>query len=78
MAVELAKMGADIHDTDDGLIINGKDELTGAETDSRSDHRVAMSLAIAALKAKGATEINGCECVDISFPGFYNYKELFG
>ena len=39
--------------------------------DSHLDHRVAMSFAVAAMNAEGETEITGAECVDISYPGFY-------
>ncbi|GFP21553.1 3-phosphoshikimate 1-carboxyvinyltransferase [Candidatus Hakubella thermalkaliphila] len=70
MATELAKMGAHIVPTPDGFIIEGVERLRGARVDSRFDHRVAMSLAIAALAAEGETTISNFECVDISFPGF--------
>ncbi|GFP24531.1 3-phosphoshikimate 1-carboxyvinyltransferase, partial [Candidatus Hakubella thermalkaliphila] len=70
MATELAKMGAHIVATPDGFIIEGVERLRGARVDSRFDHRVAMSLAIAALAAEGETTISNFECVDISFPGF--------
>ncbi|MDR1536746.1 MAG: 3-phosphoshikimate 1-carboxyvinyltransferase [Clostridiales bacterium] len=71
MAVELGKLGAHVIETDDGLIIDGGFPLHGAPTDSRDDHRVAMSLAIASIMASGSTVINGSECVDISYPGFF-------
>lgn len=70
---ELGKMGADIKETADGFIINGKPgALTGALVNSHKDHRIAMSMAIAALTAKGQTTIEGSEAVSISFPGFWN------
>ncbi len=72
---ELTKLGADIVETDDGMIINGVSELKGAETESHNDHRIAMSIAIAGLKASGKTTILNSECVDISFPKFYDYIE---
>lgn len=67
---ELNKMGADIKEKDDGLIINGPTELKGAVVQSHNDHRIAMSLAIAGLIAKGQTKIKNVECVDTSFPEF--------
>lgn len=72
MVKELSKMGADIEETDDGMIIKGGASLKGAAVESYNDHRIAMSLAIAALKASGNTVIEGGECVNISFPGFYD------
>ncbi len=72
---ELSKLGADITETDDGMIIKGVNSLKGAETESHNDHRIAMSIAIAALKCEGKTVINNSECVDISFPNFYHYIE---
>ncbi|MBQ7707844.1 MAG: 3-phosphoshikimate 1-carboxyvinyltransferase [Lachnospiraceae bacterium] len=68
----LKAMGADVIATDDGMIINGGKELHGAEIDSKLDHRIAMSFAVAGLNADGETNIIGSECVDISFPGFYD------
>lgn len=74
---ELKKMGAEIKETDDGMIIQGNSRLHGAEVESHNDHRVAMSLAIAALSAENETIINNAECVSISFPSFYDYIEKF-
>lgn len=72
MVENLRNMGADIIGTEDGLIINGGKELHGATIDSKLDHRIAMSFAIAALTADGETTIQGAECVDISYPSFYD------
>ena len=71
MVSNLSKMGVDIQATDDGMIIQGGKQLHGAVIDSNLDHRIAMSFAIAALQADGETEILGSECVNISYPGFY-------
>ena len=73
---EFMKMGAEIEETDDGFIVYGneKSEFKGADTDSRFDHRIAMSLAVAAMNASGETLIRNAECVEISFPNFF--KEL--
>lgn len=72
MVSNLKAMGADIEATEDGMIINGGKCLHGSYIDSRLDHRIAMSFAVAAMNADGVTEIGGFECVDISYPKFYN------
>ena len=70
MATELGKMGANIRELEDGLEITGGNQLNGAEVDSFTDHRIAMSLAIAALTAKGKTTIHRAEAASISYPNF--------
>lgn len=75
MVENLTKMGVDIQATDDGMIINGGKPLHGAVIDSKLDHRIAMSFAIASLQAEGETEILGSECVNISYPNFYEDLE---
>jgi 3-phosphoshikimate 1-carboxyvinyltransferase len=72
MVDNLTRMGADITATSDGMIINGGKPLHGATIDSKDDHRIAMSFAIAALLAEGETTILKSECVDISYPNFYS------
>jgi 3-phosphoshikimate 1-carboxyvinyltransferase len=67
---ELKKMGADIEEREDGFTVNGPTRLQGAVCESYNDHRIAMSLAVAALLAEGKTVIKNSECIDISFPGF--------
>ena len=71
MVDNLSRMGAHITATDDGMIIEGGYPLHGAVIDSHLDHRIAMSFAIAALAADGETEIKDAECVNISYPNFY-------
>ena len=71
MVKNLKAMGADIAATDDGMIINGGKPLHGAEVDSVKDHRVAMSMAVAAMNAEGDTELKDAHCVKISYPRFY-------
>lgn len=71
MVNNLAKMGADITATDDGMIIHGGKPLHGATINSKLDHRLAMSFAIAGLMADGETDIQGAEVVETSFPTFY-------
>jgi 3-phosphoshikimate 1-carboxyvinyltransferase len=75
MAEGLAAMGADIVVKDDGWTITGPSRLQGARVNSHLDHRVAMALAIAGVLADGVTEIEDAECVDISYPGFFDQLE---
>lgn len=75
MGQELGKMGVNIEETDDGMIIKGNQKLKGAEVYSHLDHRVAMSCAIAGLIAQGETTITDADCVGISFPNFYELLE---
>ena len=75
MAQGLRAMGADIEEAEDGWTITGGRRLHGARVSSFGDHRVAMALAVAALQADGTTEIEGAECVDISYPGFWEDLE---
>jgi 3-phosphoshikimate 1-carboxyvinyltransferase len=75
MAEGLATLGADIAAHDDGWTIKGPSSLKGAHVSSRGDHRVAMALAVAGLLAEGETEIEDAECVEISYPGFFEQLE---
>lgn len=70
MATELNKMGARVSELPDGMEITGGYALTGTEVDSHTDHRIAMSLAIAALNASGTTTIHRAEAAAISYPDF--------
>lgn len=72
MSKELKKMGANIEAMFDGMIIEGKDSLKSASLYSYNDHRIAMALSIAALRAKGESEIKNYECINISYPDFHN------
>jgi 3-phosphoshikimate 1-carboxyvinyltransferase len=75
MAEGLAAMGADITAVHDGWMIDGPRHLEGARVSAHGDHRVAMALAVAGLMADGKTEIDGAECVDISYPEFFDDLE---
>ncbi len=75
MTENLRLMGADVTETEDGMIIHGGKPLHGAVIDSHLDHRIAMTFAITAGLAEGETEILGAECVNISYPGFYQDLE---
>ena len=70
MASQLNQMGAKVTELPDGLEIIGGTPLTGTDVDSHTDHRIAMSLAIAALNSQGTTTIHGAEAAAISYPNF--------
>lgn len=69
MADGLIALGIDAQSTPGGIIIQGG-SLRGGEVNSHGDHRIAMSFAMAALRADGEIIINNCRNVDTSFPGF--------
>ncbi|MCX8126443.1 MAG: 3-phosphoshikimate 1-carboxyvinyltransferase, partial [Dehalococcoidia bacterium] len=74
---ELSRLGAHIEELPDGMIIYGGRRLEGTEVSSHSDHRLAMSLAIAGLVARGRTIIREAGSVAISYPGFWeDLKQL--
>jgi 3-phosphoshikimate 1-carboxyvinyltransferase len=70
MATQLNHMGARVTELPDGLEIVGGTPLSGSAVDSHTDHRIAMSLAIAALNASGTTTIHRTEAAAISYPNF--------
>ncbi|MBH8562172.1 3-phosphoshikimate 1-carboxyvinyltransferase [Nostoc sp. CENA67] len=70
MAQQLNKMGAKVTELPDGMEITGGTPLVGTDVDSHTDHRIAMSLAIAALVASGITSIHRAEAAAISYPNF--------
>jgi 3-phosphoshikimate 1-carboxyvinyltransferase len=81
----LAAIGADIAETEDGLVVAGGrfsrfgSELAGGEADSAGDHRIAMALAVAALHTRAGVTIRGAECVRKSYPDFFQeFKRLGG
>lgn len=71
MTTTLSDMGVDITATEDGMIINGGKPLHGALIRDYMDHRIAMSLAVAALNAEGTTTIENAEIANVSYPSFY-------
>jgi 3-phosphoshikimate 1-carboxyvinyltransferase len=70
MVSELRKMGVVVNELPDGMEIIGKEALDGATCESHGDHRIAMSMAVAGLAARGNTVIRDTEWIDTSFPGF--------
>ena len=65
----IAQNGGAIAETEDGLVIK-KSMLKGASLHSYEDHRMAMSLTVAALGAEGETDVHSVECVSKTFPTF--------
>ncbi|MBE3583034.1 MAG: 3-phosphoshikimate 1-carboxyvinyltransferase [Limnochordaceae bacterium] len=71
MAEQLGHLGVEVEEKEDGWVIDGPQTLQGGQVESLGDHRVAMSLAIAAVQARQPVTISGIQWVDTSFPGFF-------
>lgn len=71
MVSELGKLGANVTARPDGMEIVGVEQLTGGNVMSHGDHRIAMSMAVAALSAKDDVTIDDTGCTETSFPGFW-------
>lgn len=78
MAAALRALGADLDETPDGALIHGGASLHGGTIDSHGDHRIAMSLAVAAQRADGPVRIGDCANVATSFPGFLELAQSAG
>ena len=75
----LSKLGADIKETDDGLIVNGKPELYGGTVNSYNDHRIAMMCSVISAKCKNPVIIEDANAVNKSYPEFFeDFKKLGG
>ncbi|HWP35043.1 MAG TPA: 3-phosphoshikimate 1-carboxyvinyltransferase [Thermodesulfobacteriota bacterium] len=75
MVEVLARLGAAVRATPDGMVIEGGRPLRGARVASRGDHRTAMAAAVAGLVAAGETTVEDVACIDTSFPGFATLLE---
>jgi len=75
IARELSRLGANIEELSDGMVIHGGRLLLGAEVRSHLDHRLAMSLAVAGLVARGSTLIHNARVAEISYPDFWEEME---
>lgn len=75
MASELTKVGADVEELPDGLIIRGGKKLHGGIIKSHHDHRIAMAVAVCGLFTTEGVEIEDSEAVSISFPDFFSKLE---
>lgn len=71
MTTALIKLGAQVEATEDGMIVTGGERLAGGTVDSHGDHRIAMSCAVAALRASSPVTIQDTECTATSFPNFW-------
>ncbi len=69
---EFKKCGANIAETDDGMIIDGNKKLVGADFKTYGDHRMAMSLAVLSQMAEGKSTLDDSECAVISYPNFFD------
>lgn len=79
VAQVLNAMGAQAEEQPDGLVITGRDGLVGGvEIDSHNDHRIAMMAAVAATRCKKPVTIFGAECVNKSYPNFWDDYENLG
>lgn len=75
----LAALGANITSEDDDIVIEGRKSLDGGEVDAANDHRIAMMAAIAATRCAAPVTIHGAECVQKSYPAFFeDYAKLGG
>ncbi|MFZ4858873.1 MAG: 3-phosphoshikimate 1-carboxyvinyltransferase [Desulfuromonadaceae bacterium] len=75
MAVNLRLLGITVTETEDGMDISGSGRLLGGSVDSCGDHRIAMSMSVAALVAAGAITVSDIGCVATSFPTFFPLLE---
>ena len=76
---ELKKLGADIQEKADAMTINGVSELRGGEVETYNDHRMAMTLSIAATRTDGKICFSNYRCVSKSYPDFFeDYNALGG
>jgi 3-phosphoshikimate 1-carboxyvinyltransferase len=71
LATELRKLGAGVTETEDSLSITGSGGLRGGNVDAWGDHRVAMALAVAAVRCEGTVYLSGWESVGKSYPDFW-------
>ena len=74
----LRSLGADIRQTDDGLLIRGKPALSGGTANSANDHRIVMAAAVAAQKSLSPVVIEDAQAIDKSFPTFFHLYNAHG
>lgn len=71
LVTELSKMGAAVHETADGMVIEGGRPLRGTVVESYNDHAIAMAMSVAGLVADGETMVRKAQVVDVAFPEFF-------
>jgi len=72
MTAELTKLGGRVEAREDGMVIQGVEALLGGEVTSHGDHRIAMSMAVASLRASAPVTIDDTACTATSFPNFWD------
>ncbi len=77
MCTALRDLGVDLEEREDGAVIRGG-PVDGGHVDSAGDHRIAMSLAVLGLVARGPVEVSGAEWIDTSYPGFCGDLQALG
>lgn len=78
VVTNLKKMGVDVTEKNDGMIINGGN-VNGAELDGYNDHRIVMAFSVAGLFANGETTITDAQSINKSYPDYFNdYNSLGG
>src|SRR5210317_166898 len=77
MVSELGKLGGQVEGRPDGMVIASVEQLNGGTVTSHGDHRIAMSLAVAALSARESVTIEDAACTETSFPGFWDLLGKF-
>jgi 3-phosphoshikimate 1-carboxyvinyltransferase len=78
VTASLSSLGADIKETRDGLIINGKERLNGGSVVATNDHRLAMLAALAAAVCDNPVTITDADAVNKSYPGFFRDYSVLG
>lgn len=78
MATGLEALGVKVEETEDGMTIQGREELTGGTVDSFDDHRIAMAFSVAALRARKPVEVLNVNNVATSFPSFESDARALG
>ena len=78
ISTELRVLGANIKQTEDGLLLEGPTSLRGGTVQSHGDHRIAMALSVAALRANGKVTIERAESVSKSYPRFFDDLRSLG
>ena len=72
VVANLRSVGVEVDEFDDGLRLEGPQQVEGGTVQSYGDHRIAMAFAVAGLLSRSGIQIEGSECVDISYPGFFD------
>jgi 3-phosphoshikimate 1-carboxyvinyltransferase len=78
ITIELKKLGANIEELGDGLVIHGSDSLKGGTVNSWNDHRIAMALAVASIRCEGPVIIEDSSSVNKSYPNFWEDFSMLG